>query len=46
MEILYGITNYYERLPLAYNKDMQEDKEAFFDSVNTISNVYSSYGME
>lgn len=24
-------------LPLAYNKDMQEDKEVFFDSVNTIS---------
>ena len=24
-------------LPLAYNKDMQEDKEGFFDSVNTIS---------
>ena len=24
-------------LPLAYNKDMQEDKEGFFDSVTTIS---------
>ena len=24
-------------LPLAYNKDMQEDKEGFFDSVNTLS---------
>ncbi|MPW26639.1 argininosuccinate lyase [Alkalibaculum sp. M08DMB] len=24
-------------LPLAYNKDMQEDKEALFDSVNTLS---------
>ena len=23
-------------LPLAYNKDMQEDKEGFFDSVNTL----------
>lgn len=23
-------------LPLAYNKDMQEDKEAFFDSVDTV----------
>lgn len=23
-------------LPLAYNKDMQEDKEAFFDAVNTV----------
>ena len=24
-------------LPLAYNKDMQEDKESFFDCVNTVS---------
>lgn len=24
-------------LPLAYNKDMQEDKECFFDSVDTVS---------
>lgn len=24
-------------LPLAYNKDMQEDKEGFFDSVNTVT---------
>ncbi|MFZ7120104.1 MAG: argininosuccinate lyase [Eubacteriaceae bacterium] len=24
-------------IPLAYNKDMQEDKEALFDSVNTLS---------
>ena len=24
-------------LPLTYNKDMQEDKEGFFDSVNTLS---------
>lgn len=24
-------------LPLAYNKDMQEDKEALFDTVNTVS---------
>ncbi len=24
-------------LPLAYNKDMQEDKEGFFDSVSTVS---------
>ena len=24
-------------LPLAYNKDMQEDKEGFFDSLNTLS---------
>jgi argininosuccinate lyase len=25
-------------LPLAYNKDMQEDKEALFDTVDTLSN--------
>jgi argininosuccinate lyase len=25
-------------LPLAYNKDMQEDKEAIFDSVDTVKN--------
>src|SRR5882672_9015809 len=25
-------------LPLAYNKDMQEDKEAIFDTVDTVSN--------
>jgi len=24
-------------LPLAYNKDMQEDKEPLFDTVNTLS---------
>jgi argininosuccinate lyase len=24
-------------LPLAYNKDMQEDKEALFDSVDTVT---------
>ena len=24
-------------LPLAYNKDMQEDKEALFDSIDTVS---------
>src|SRR5437773_4402448 len=24
-------------LPLAYNKDMQEDKEAIFDTVDTVS---------
>ncbi len=23
-------------IPLAYNKDMQEDKEGFFDSVHTL----------
>ena len=26
----------YKRQPLAYNKDMQEDKEAIFDAVDTL----------
>lgn len=29
-------------LPLAYNKDMQEDKQAIFDSVNTVSACLSA----
>lgn len=29
-------------LPLAYNKDMQEDKEALFDSVNTVTIALSA----
>lgn len=34
---LIGLLTVMKGLPLAYNKDMQEDKEVFFDSVNTIS---------
>lgn len=34
---LIGLLTVMKGLPLAYNKDMQEDKEGFFDSVNTIS---------
>jgi len=30
-------------LPLAYNKDLQEDKEAIFDSVDTIKNCLSIF---
>ncbi|HHU76413.1 MAG TPA: argininosuccinate lyase [Firmicutes bacterium] len=30
-------------LPLAYNKDMQEDKEPLFDTVDTIKNVLSLF---
>ena len=26
-------------LPLAYNKDMQEDKECVFDAIDTVSRV-------
>jgi argininosuccinate lyase len=33
---LFGILTVMKSLPLAYNKDMQEDKEAIFDSVDTI----------
>lgn len=30
-------------LPLAYNKDMQEDKEAIFDSVDTVENALAVF---
>lgn len=30
-------------LPLAYNKDMQEDKEAIFDAINTVELCLSSF---
>ncbi len=34
---LMAILTTMKSLPLAYNKDMQEDKEGFFDTVNTLS---------
>ncbi|RBP68969.1 argininosuccinate lyase [Alkalibaculum bacchi] len=34
---LLGLLTTMKGLPLAYNKDMQEDKESLFDSVNTLS---------
>lgn len=34
---LMGALTMMKGLPLAYNKDMQEDKEAIFDSVETVS---------
>ncbi len=34
---LIGILTLMKALPLAYNKDMQEDKEALFDTVNTLT---------
>lgn len=34
---LITILTVMKSLPLAYNKDMQEDKEALFDAVNTVS---------
>ncbi|NMS89899.1 argininosuccinate lyase [Clostridioides difficile] len=33
---LFGLFTVMKGIPLAYNKDMQEDKEGFFDSVHTI----------
>lgn len=33
---LLSILTIMKALPLAYNKDMQEDKEGFFDTVNTL----------
>jgi argininosuccinate lyase len=33
---LVGILTIMKALPLAYNKDMQEDKESLFDTVNTL----------
>ena len=34
---LQGLLVMMKGLPLAYNKDLQEDKEALFDTVNTVS---------
>ncbi len=34
---LMGLLTVMKGLPLAYNKDMQEDKEAIFDAVDTVS---------
>jgi argininosuccinate lyase len=34
---LVGLLTVLKSLPLAYNKDMQEDKEGMFDTVNTLS---------
>ena len=31
-----GILTVLKGLPLAYNKDLQEDKEAVFDTVDTV----------
>ena len=36
---LMGILTVMKSLPLAYNKDMQEDKEGMFDTVETIKSV-------
>lgn len=38
---LMGILTVMKGLPLAYNKDMQEDKESLFDTVNTLTSCLS-----
>src|SRR5205085_851604 len=38
---LLSLLTMMKSLPLAYNKDMQEDKEAIFDTVDTVSNCLS-----
>ena len=40
---LLGLLTTLKGLPLAYNRDMQEDKEALFDSVDTVKAVLSIY---
>jgi argininosuccinate lyase len=41
---LMGILTVMKALPLAYNKDMQEDKECLFDTVNTLTACLSIIG--
>ncbi len=40
---LMGMLTVLKGLPLAYNKDLQEDKEAFFDAEDTLSSCLSIY---
>lgn len=40
---LMGILTTIKGLPLAYNKDLQEDKEPFFDTENTLFSCVSIY---
>ncbi len=40
---LTGLLATMKGLPLAYNKDMQEDKEAFFDTVDTLEGCVSLF---
>ena len=40
---LVSILTVLKSLPLAYNKDMQEDKESFFDAVDTVKACLSVY---
>ena len=40
---LFGLLTVMKGLPLAYNKDMQEDKEFVFDSVETVSDCLNIF---
>ncbi|MGI6039300.1 MAG: argininosuccinate lyase [Clostridiales bacterium] len=40
---LMGILTVMKSLPLAYNKDMQEDKECIFDSIDTVKQCLSVF---
>lgn len=40
---LMGLLTVLKGLPLAYNKDMQEDKEGLFDTVKTLTQTISVY---
>ncbi|MBE6729442.1 MAG: argininosuccinate lyase, partial [Ruminococcaceae bacterium] len=40
---LMGLLTTLKGLPLAYNKDMQEDKEAIFDAVDTVKKCLSVF---
>lgn len=40
---LMGLLTMLKGLPLAYNKDMQEDKEGLFDTVNTLKKTLAVY---
>jgi argininosuccinate lyase len=41
---LLSLLTVMKALPLAYNRDMQEDKEALFDAVDTVTRVLTVYG--
>ncbi|MGI6710594.1 MAG: argininosuccinate lyase [Bacilli bacterium] len=41
---LMALLTVFKGLPLAYNKDMQEDKEAIFDSIDTVKMCLSVFG--
>ena len=40
---LMGLLTVMKALPLAYNKDMQEDKEQIFDAVDTVKNCLPAF---